>query len=93
MIIPPTAILEADWLSWPTDTRDLVLAQQVKNKQLTALSTEPGQPQGVMRGAMGQLIISIPERIHYISILQRSDCRAAGASEDIQAKTDHPSSA
>ena len=38
MIIPPTAILEAEWLSWPTDTTDLVLAQQVKNEQLTALS-------------------------------------------------------
>ena len=44
MVAPPAGISEADWLSWPSGARELILAQQEEIKQLrtqlTALATE-----------------------------------------------------
>jgi hypothetical protein len=44
MVTPPAGISEADWLSWPSGARELILAQQEEIKQLrtqlTALATE-----------------------------------------------------
>jgi hypothetical protein len=41
---PPTAISEAEWLSWPAGARELILSQQQEieqlRSQLTALATE-----------------------------------------------------